>query len=432
MKMKVFPLTAVLLLSLPRIVSSEDVLTLLFSGYDTATRPNLEEGKPTTIKSTIYIESFGNIEEANMEFKVYSYFRQYWKDLRLAGKLNRTITLKGSEIDSIWAPDPFCYNARESNMMTPNEEIHNFVQIQPDGDIAMSKGVTLLASCVMNLQHFPLDAQTCHLKIGSYAYSTRDIVYEWLPGKVAVGNEELAQFEYKGANLTSDVDVYTTGSFSTITVTFSFQRRIGYYLIQVYFPTIFVVILSWIVFWMEKDDIGNRMALGITTILTIMFLLGSLNGNLPKVSYPKALDWYLLVSFSFVFFSLIECIIVYVFTVQAASKDQQIKCKKCAIPIPKRISVAVKSAIARRKDENTSSQATNMNGDMANQVDDLEMVHVATRSDKTVMEDGSTGNTEKNEVMEKIAFSIDSRSRIFFPSAFIFYNIYYWVYYATA
>ena len=78
---------------------------------------------------------------------------------------------------------------------------------------------------------------------------------------------------------------------------------------------------------MQKDDIGNRMALGITTVLTIMFLLGSLNGNLPKVSYPKALDWYLLVSFSFVFLSLIECMIVYVFTLQATSDEQQIKIK---------------------------------------------------------------------------------------------------------
>jgi len=85
--------------------------------------------------------------------------------------------------------------------------------------------------------------------------------------------------------------------------------------------------LSWIVFWMEQDDIGNRMALGITTILTIMFLLGSLNGNLPKVSYPKALDWYLLVSFSFVFLSLIECMIVYVYSSKADSDKQQIKCK---------------------------------------------------------------------------------------------------------
>ena len=117
------------------------------------------------------------------------------------------------------------------------------------------------------------------------------------------------------------------GNFSTITVTFFFQRRIGYYLIQIYFPTMFVVMLSWIVFFMEKDDIGNRMALGITTILTIMFLLGSLNGNLPKVSYPKALDWYLLVSFTFVFVSLIECMIVYVFTVKATDDEQNIKCK---------------------------------------------------------------------------------------------------------
>ena len=89
--------------------------------------------------------------------------------------------------------------------------------------------------------------------------------------------------------------------------------------------------LSWIVFFMEKDDIGNRMALGITTILTIMFLLGSLNGNLPKVSYPKALDWYLLVGFSFVFLSLIECMIVYVLTVKATEKGTDVKFEVNAI-----------------------------------------------------------------------------------------------------
>ena len=114
------------------------------------------------------------------------------------------------------------------------------------------------------------------------------------------------------------------GNFSTITVTFLFQRRLGYFLIQVYLPDIFLVMLSWVVFWMEKDDIGNRMALGITTILTIMFLLGSLNAALPQVSYLKALDWYLLVSFSFVFLSLIECIIVYILKKTATKKDRNI------------------------------------------------------------------------------------------------------------
>ena len=78
---------------------------------------------------------------------------------------------------------------------------------------------------------------------------------------------------------------------------------------------------------MEKEDIGNRMALWITCTLTIMFLLGSLNGTLPKVSYPKALDWYLLMSFVFVFLALVECIIVYILNVSAIEHKEKIKCK---------------------------------------------------------------------------------------------------------
>ena len=43
------------------------------------------------------------------------------------------------------------------------------------------------------------------------AYSVDDIVYEWIPGEVAVGNKKMAQFEYKGAQLTSDFNVYSMG-----------------------------------------------------------------------------------------------------------------------------------------------------------------------------------------------------------------------------
>ena len=136
------------------------------------------------------------------------------------------------------------------------------------------------------------------------------------------------------------------GNFSTITVTFSFERRIGYFLIQIYFPDIFVVMLSWIVFWMEKVDIGNRMALGITTILTTMFLLGSLNGNLPKVSYPKALDWYLLVSFIFVFLSLIECTIVFLLASEAKQdKQKPIKVMVNGLMLARKITWLLKTAL---------------------------------------------------------------------------------------
>ena len=70
---------------------------------------------------------------------------------------------------------------------------------------------------------------------------------------------------------------------------------------------------------------GNRMAIGITTILTITFLLGSLNGFMPRVSYPKALDWYLLVSFTLTFLSLVECMIVFVVSMsENKARDDQV------------------------------------------------------------------------------------------------------------
>ena len=112
-------------------------------------------------------------------------------------------------------------------------------------------------------------------------------------------------------------------------MTYFFKRRIGFYLIQVYFPDMFVVALSWIVFWMDKNDMGNRMALGITTILTIMFLLGSLNGFMPRVSYAKALDWYLLVSFTFASLCLVECMIVFLVWLKENSGRDYMKVWKC-------------------------------------------------------------------------------------------------------
>ena len=70
---------------------------------------------------------------------MYSYFGQQWTDSRLAGRLNRTLNIKGEDIDNIWVPDPYCYNARESNMMVPNGEINSYVKIKPNGEIISNR-----------------------------------------------------------------------------------------------------------------------------------------------------------------------------------------------------------------------------------------------------------------------------------------------------
>lgn len=97
----------------------------------------------------------------------------------------------------------------------------------------------------------------------------------------------------------------------------------GFYFIQFYIPCIVMVSLSWISFWMDRYYIGERLSLGVTTILTIVFLLGSSNSTMPRVSYAKAIDWYLLGSFIFVFSTLVTDLLVYRFRSKEESRKKE-------------------------------------------------------------------------------------------------------------
>lgn len=119
------------------------------------------------------------------------------------------------------------------------------------------------------------------------------------------------------------------GKYRDMIVTFTFSRRIGYYLINFYVPCIIMVIMSWIVFWTDRNNIGDRIALGITTVLTIVFLLGSSNSTMPRVSYPKAIDWYLITSFIFVFTTLIMCLLIFRFDRQVSKRQKPPRSVSC-------------------------------------------------------------------------------------------------------
>ncbi len=52
-------------------------------------------------------------------------------------------------------------------------------------------------------------------------------------------------------------------------VTFHLARQFGYYLLQAYIPSMLIVIISWLSFWIHKDAVPARITLGVTTVLTM-------------------------------------------------------------------------------------------------------------------------------------------------------------------
>lgn len=59
------------------------------------------------------------------------------------------------------------------------------------------------------------------------------------------------------------------GNYSCLVAEFHLYRLLGFHLVQSYLPTILMVVISWVSFWMDVNSVPGRVTLGITTLLTV-------------------------------------------------------------------------------------------------------------------------------------------------------------------
>ncbi|XP_077448357.1 glycine receptor, alpha 4b isoform X2 [Stigmatopora argus] len=296
----------------PRPPSPSDFLDKLMgrtSGYDARIRPNFK-GPPVNVTCNIFINSFGSITETTMDYRLNVFLRQQWNDPRLAYKEypDDSLDLDPSMLDSIWKPDLFFANEKGANFHDVTTD-NTLLRIFQNGNVLYSIRLTLTLSCPMDLKNFPMDSQTCIMQLESFGYTMNDLIFEWLDvGAVQVADDlVLPQFVLKEEQgLGYCTKHYNTGKFTCIEVKFYLERQMGYYLIQMYIPSLLTVILSWVSFWINMDAAPARVGLGITTVLTMTTQSSGSRASLPKVSYVKAIDIWMAVCLLFVFAALLE------------------------------------------------------------------------------------------------------------------------------
>jgi hypothetical protein len=115
------------------------------------------------------------------------------------------------------------------------------------------------------------------------------------------------------------------GQYARLSLSFLLQRHIGYFIFQTYLPSILIVMLSWVSFWINHEATSARVALGITTVLTMTTISTGVRSSLPRISYVKAIDIYLVTCFVFVFSALLEYAAVnYTYWSERAKKRKRI------------------------------------------------------------------------------------------------------------
>lgn len=359
---------------------------ILNEDYDPRVPPLLK-GDPVLNTIQLYILGIDSISASTMDFKMSFFIRQRWHDHRLAfrGRFDfPKIELDTRVMSNVWVPDLYIKNEKKANthsVTVPNKLMH----IYPDGLVVYSMRVTGTFSCQMYLHKYPLDQQTCSIQMESYGYSTDTLKFRWndIP-LVQRPNLTLPQFEIGHiTNHTCDI-TYANGNssvtFTCLGIDIEMSRAYGYYITQVYIPSLLIVCLSWVSFWLNIDAIPARISLGLLTILTMTTQSSGARATLPRVSYIKAIDVWMATCLVFVFAALIEFSYV-----------------------------NVKARVQQRRKSSVKELPLLLHG----------------------KEDGSKERPQLDSESRDEARRVDKLSRIIFPLVFLCFNVIYWSVYSV-
>ena len=285
----------------------------------------------------MFVRSINEVNDKDMSFRAQVTFRQQWRDPRLAFTEKqglKYINLRDASL--IWIPDIFFSNAIDGHkheILSKNE----LVRIYPDGSVLYSARITLHLSCPMDLSYFPMDEQTCIMKIASYGHTTDEVILQWKQENAVQITRSLhmPQFLLMSHSLDYCTSRTNTGEYSCMTVHLKFAREINSYLMKIYIPCICLVIVSYLSLWAKKTN--TRYLIALLTLLTGGLGIGLMNETIPEVSYAKAIDIWTGICLTFMFATLVLVVIVENFP----QKDEVDQCLMDGKPSTRRCQVKV-------------------------------------------------------------------------------------------
>ncbi|XP_077868037.1 glycine receptor subunit alpha-3-like [Saccoglossus kowalevskii] len=418
----------------------------LMDKYDRRIRPN-SKGNPVKVYVDMFITSFDSIRETTMDYAVTMYFRQHWNDTRLAFNDTETIVVTDNVRERFWVPDLFFVNVKRANFHYVTRD-NVFFRVHPTGLILYSVRLSLTLSCHMTLEDFPMDRQFCGIQIEPYGYTTKDIELYWQDSNAVAWDPELkmAQYVLEGSDLSERIQDYSTGFFGHVNVVFVLTRQLGFYVLQTYIPSILLVVLSWVSFWIDVTAAPARVALGITTVLTLTTQGSGVRSELPKVAYAKAIDIWMAACLVFVFAALVEFALVNYLNALGTSRQN--------------LSKLLKEQLAKQRDMNSSesefkemqetsnnwlvktSSINNLGASyekIPKSPDGLTPELLSTRLRSNSYKCASAISIQhkpevpvadslfaEGVILKNRALRIDKLSRIIFPTSFLIFNCLYW------
>jgi len=169
--------------------------------------------------------------------------------------------------------------------------------------IVIKKEYFINFACDFNLAMYPFDSNVCNMDFEvsgvnkDYVELLIDTVYG---GKGAEygGNTDL--LEYTVGDVTVDNLSNSTETFGFLSAHIVFQRKWIYHLITIFLQSVLLLAVAYLTFYFRLNNFQDRIMISITCMLIISTIQSSIDKMVPKTSYFKMVDVFLIYSFNIV------------------------------------------------------------------------------------------------------------------------------------
>ncbi|XP_065364609.1 pH-sensitive chloride channel 2-like [Calliphora vicina] len=436
--------------------------------YDRLERPQIVENgttnseAPVDVHVRVYIYVLQNLDSSDLQFKMHGLIQMRYNDPRLAFSKyapSRTQSILGESSlrGLIWVPHIFLANEHDSSVLGTNEK-DILTAISPNGTVIISSRVQATLYCWMKLQKFPFDEQFCPTVLESWMYNSSELVLHWEQNEPVAFDPKMHLTEYALQNvwknettINADLDDLRHGAFagnySSLSFTVHLTREVGYYVMDYFLPSIMIVAISWVSFWLQADQTPARTTLGCTTMLSFITLASSQENNLPKVSYIKISEVWFLGCTCFIFGSLVE--FAFVNTIWRRKHSVEVKKVKSKYILKSTLTPRMKrhKMMDSVNCDNLSSQKhgcerylsviespviITVDEETTNKFKSNESITTPSISidecDNEKEKKYPPNNTWSTMTPHEVSLWIDRKARFVFPLAFIIFNAFFWTF----
>ena len=272
---------------------------------DAINRPGKQDGRATEVSIKAVLVDVDAIKGSDQSFVASFYLEARWQDDRLSHQQQDLVT---RPLNEVWHPRLQFLNQQRILSTFPER-----VTITPGGEVLYRQRVWGAFSQPLELQNFPFDRQDFQIILVASGYTPEEVKFMRNPDGLSGLASAFSQEEWDILEWRLDITPYSVMEGDLPDASFAFvfvaERKLGFYIWKVIIPLILIVMMSWIVFWINPEQFATQIGVSTTSMLTLIAYRFVMVGLLPNISYLTRMDYFIFGSTLLVFLALIQAVV---------------------------------------------------------------------------------------------------------------------------